>query len=410
MSESTQIKNRIDSFRDAMIDLQIKLCSLPAIAPENGGEGEAKKAQLLLEFLKESGYDRIDVIKAPDLEAPSGYRPNIIARYKGHSSEKTVWVMTHMDVVPPGELALWKGDPFQAWVERGKIFGRGVEDNQQEMVASLFALKAFHTEGIRPRYDVGIVLVADEETGNEKGIDYVLKRTDVFRPQDLIIVPDAGNVDGSMIEVAEKSLLWLKVKTLGIQTHGSTPERGVNSFTAAAHLIVELGRLYQLFNAVDDIFDPPISTFEPTCKEANVPNINTIPGDDVFYMDCRILPQYNTQEVISHVQEMCREIERRRKVRIELEIIQNAPAAPPTSADAPVVRALQQAIKATLGIEGEPTGIGGNTVASFFRHAGFQAASWSKVDETAHQPNEYCIIDNMLDGAKVFAHIFLQDE
>ena len=37
-----------------------------------------------------------------------------------------------------------------------------------------------------------------------------------------------------------------------------------------------------------------------------------------------------------------------------------------------------------------------------------EAACWSKVDDTAHQPNEYCVIDNMIDDAKVYAHIFLQ--
>jgi succinyl-diaminopimelate desuccinylase len=408
MSDIERIHRRIESFRDAMIDLQIKLCSIPAIAPSSGGEGEAEKAKVLVKFLEQNGFDHIDVIKVPDLDAPAGYRPNIVAKYRGQSQKKTIWIMTHMDVVPPGELSLWKGDPFQAWIEEGKIFGRGVEDNQQEMVASLFALKAFHVEGLRPRYDVGIVLVADEETGNDKGIDYVLRHADIFRKQDLILVPDAGNVDGSMIEVAEKSLLWLKIKTIGTQTHGSTPEKGINSFTAASHLIVEMNRLYREFAAENEIFDPPISTFEPTRKEANVPNINTIPGEDVFYMDCRILPQYDTQDIFTFMQEISREIEARFQVRIELEIIQDAPAAPPTAPDAPVVKALQLALKDTLGINGEPTGIGGNTVASFFRHAGFAAASWSKVDETAHQPNEYCIIDNMLEGAKVFAHVCLQ--
>ena len=54
-------------------------------------------------------------------------------------------------------------------------------------------------------------------------------------------------------------------------------------------------------------------------------------------------------------------------------------------------------------------GIGGGTVAALFRHAGIPAACWAKLDETAHQPNEYCIIDNMVGDAKVFAHIMLQD-
>ena len=148
-----------------------------------------------------------------------------------------------------------------------------------------------------PSYDIGVALVADEETGSRKGIDYVLKQTDAFRKQDLIIVPDAGNETGTLIEVAEKSILWLKIKTLGKQAHGSTPEKGINSFKAAAYLITELDKLHGIFNAKDGLFDPPISTFEPTKKEANVPNINTIPGEDVFYVDSRILPGYDVAVV-----------------------------------------------------------------------------------------------------------------
>lgn len=409
MSEQEKIANRIDSFRDEMIDFQIKLCASPAIAPASGGEGEAQKAEVLLDFLKKNGFNPIEVIKAPDLDAPAGHRPNILALYKGKSSSKTIWVMTHMDVVPPGELSQWRGDPFKAWVEEGKIFGRGVEDNQQDMVASLYAVKAFQKEGLKPNYDIGIALVADEETGSGKGIDYVLSHSHSFRKQDLIIVPDAGNEEGTMIEVAEKSILWLKFKTLGKQAHGSTPEKGINSFRAASFLVTELNNLYKIFPDKDTLFDPPTSTFEPTKKESNVPNINTIPGEDVFYMDSRILPGYTIEEVIKAIQKMTGKIEKEFKVKIVIEEAQKAPAAPPTSAEAPVVQALKKAIKAVYGKEGKATGIGGGTVAALFRKANFDAACWSKVDETAHQPNEYCIIDNMMGDAKVFAHIFLQE-
>lgn len=409
MTELDKIIKRIDSFRDEMVDFQIKLCAIPAIAPTSGGEGEAEKAEVLLDFLKKNGFSDIDVIKAPDLDAPSGYRPNILAFYKGKDSAKTLWVMTHTDVVPPGELAQWRGDPFKAWVEEGKIYGRGVEDNQQDMVASLYAVKAFHEEGIKPNYDIGIALVADEETGSEKGIDYVLSHSKAFRKQDLIIVPDAGNAEGTMIEVAEKSLLWLKFKTEGKQAHGSTPEKGINSFRAASFLITELNKLYSIFPRKDSLFDPPISTFEPTKKEPNVPNINTIPGEDVFYMDSRILPTYTIEEILKVINEMTAKIEKEFKVKIVLEEAQKAPAAPPTPAEAPVVQALKSAIKDIYKKEGKATGIGGGTVAALFRRAAFEAACWAKLDETAHQPNEYCIIDNMVGDAKVFAHVFLQE-
>jgi succinyl-diaminopimelate desuccinylase len=403
------LSKTIDSFRDQMIELQMKLCALPAIAPASGGEGEAKKAEFLESYLKQSGFSDITVIKAPDVEAPQGYRPNLLAFYRGQSSKKTIWVMTHMDVVPPGEISLWRGDPFKAWVEKGRICGRGVEDNQQDMVASIFAVKALMSEKIKPAYDVGIALVADEETGSKKGIEYVLNNTEAFRKDDLIIVPDAGNSQGKMIEVAEKSILWLKIRTAGKQAHASTPEKGRNSFKAASFLVTELQKLYQLFNKRDRLFNPPISTFEPTKKEANVPNINTIPGEDIFYMDCRILPAYKVAEVERAIRKAANAVEKKFRVKIEIGVVQKAPAAPPTSPKAPVVQALKKAIKDVYNKEARPMGIGGGTVAALFRRAGFAAACWSRLDETAHMPNEYCLIDNMVGDAKVYAHVFLQD-
>lgn len=408
-SRFAAVASRIDAFRDEMIDMQVKLCACPAVAPASGGQGEAQKAALLKKYLDQNGFSDISLIKAPDMDAPDGYRPNLLAFYKGKSSAKTIWIMTHMDVVPPGELSQWHGNPFKAWIEKGRIYGRGVEDNQQDMVASLFAVKAFHDEGIKPNYDVGIALVADEETGSSKGIDYVLKNSRAFRKQDLIIVPDAGDENGTLIEVAEKSILWLRFKTLGKQAHGSTPEKGINSFKAASFLITEFEKLYKAFPLRDPLFEPPVSTFEPTKKEANVPNINTIPGEDAFYMDIRILPKYAVDDVLAKIKKIAAGIEKRFGVEIVMEEQQKGPAAPPTSPRAPVVKALKDAVRIVYKKEARARGIGGGTVAALFRRAGFNAACWSRIDETAHQPNEYCVIENMLGDAKVYANIFLQD-
>ena len=404
-----KISERLDLFRDEMIDLQIKLASIPAIAPSSGGEGEARKAEALLEVLKDAGLRDIEVVKTPDLDAPAGYRPNILAFFRGRSSARTTWVMTHMDVVPPGEMSLWKGDPFKPWVESGKIYGRGVEDNQQDLIASIYAVKAVASLGLMPPYDIGLAIVSDEETGSTKGIPHLLKNANAFRKGDLIIVPDAGNSDGTEIEVAEKSILWLKFKILGKQSHGSTPERGINAFKAATRLAVRLEKLYDFFPASNPLFLPPISTFEPTKKEPNVPNINTIPGEDVFYMDCRILPEYGLEDVEEKIQAAMRAVEQNTGVTISYEYMQRAAAAPPTAPDAPVDLALKKAVAAVYQKESRAVGIGGGTVAAFFRKQGFEAACWSKLDETAHQPNEYCIIDNMVGNAKVFAHVMMQE-
>ncbi len=402
------ISKRIDSYKEEAIRLETELTAIPALSPVNDGKGEWEKAKYIIDCLKKIGIDSIEECNAPDNRAPEGTRPNIIAKIQGKNHSKTIWIMSHMDIVPPGELSEWTGDPYKVRVEDGKLFGRGVEDNQQGMVASLLAVRAMKEEGIIPEYDVGLAIVSDEETGSDYGINYVIENSKHFKKEDIIIVPDAGNEEGSMIEVAEKSILWTKYKTVGRQCHGSTPEKGINAHKAAAHLILRIDSLYQKFSDKDPVFDPPISTFETTKKETNVPNINTIPGEDVFYTDFRILPKYKVNDVIAEVGKMIKETEDTLKVKITTEYPQRADAAPPTPTDAPVVQVLKNAIKDVYKVDGKPMGIGGGTVAALFRRAGYHAAVWSKLDETAHSYNEYCYLDNIIGDAKVFAHIFLQ--
>lgn len=402
---------KIDGYRDEMISLQTQLTAIPALSPVNDGDGETKKAAFFKGYLENAKiFDKIDQYDSPDSRVPSGVRPNLVALMKGKSSARRVWVMGHLDIVPPGDLAKWTSDPYKVKVEDGKIFGRGVEDNQHGIVTPLFAAKALRELGATPPYDIGLILVADEETGSEHGIQFLLKKHgDLFQKNDFIVVPDAGAPDGTMIEVAEKSIFWLKIMTKGKQCHASTPKQGINAHRAAAHLVTKIDKLYRLFPQKDKVFDPPISTFEPTKKEANVPNINTIPGDDVVYIDMRILPEIKVDDVFKAIKVMIKETEEKFGVTITTDTAQREDAAPATPPDAPVVLALSAAIKKVYKVKAKPKGIGGGTVAAFFRRHGFGAVVWSKIDEVAHQPNEYTIVDNMVGDAKVFANLFMQE-
>jgi succinyl-diaminopimelate desuccinylase len=404
-----RIAKRIEGYERDMIRLQFALTAIPALAPENGGDGESKKAEFLVRWLRETGFPHVETCDAPDRRVTGGARPNLIARIPGRNPDRTVWVMTHTDIVPPGELSLWDRDPYEGYVKDGKVYGRGTEDNQQDLVASVFAAKAFLEEAIVPESSIGILLAADEETGSGYGLDYVLEaHKDWFRRTDLVVVPDAGNEDGSMIEVAEKSVLWLRFQTSGKQCHASRPALGRNAFRAASHLVVRLDELGAIYPDRDPLYEPPESTFEPTKKEANVPNVNTIPGEDVFYLDCRILPVYPVDRVLATIRGMADDIEKKFGVRIDLVPVQKSDAPPPTAHDAPVVLALKEAVRDVYGVEAQPKGVGGGTVAAVFRKYDYPAAVWSRYCHMAHQPNEYCMIDNMVGNAKVYAHLFLQ--
>ena len=99
-----------------------------------------------------------------------------------------------MDVVPPGEIGLWDADPYQAYVKDGRIYGRGVVDNQQDLVASLFAFLACIDEKVTPRRTPGLIFVADEETASSYGLAYLLSHPrNPCRKADIICVPDSGN-------------------------------------------------------------------------------------------------------------------------------------------------------------------------------------------------------------------------
>jgi succinyl-diaminopimelate desuccinylase len=410
MSRIDEVFKRIEGYREEVISLQRDLTSRKALGPENGGTGEHEKAEYLKDMLKALHPDDLEEIKAPDDRAEKGYRPNLLARWEGEKVSPTVWILSHMDIVPPGDLALWGGDPYKIRVEGDRIIGRGVEDNQHGIVSSYLAVKAVLETGPRPMRSMALALVADEETGSGYGLDYVLRnRGHFFRPEDLILVPDGGNEKGTMIEVAEKSILWIKFTVLGKQCHGSTPEKGRNSLFAAARLIVELETLKKAFGGQDELFKPPVSTFEPTKMEANVLNVNTIPGREVFYMDCRILPQHDVEAVLRYAGGLAESVAGKLQVSIEVDPVYRQEATMPTSSTAPVVQALKKAVKRVRGVDAVPMGIGGGTVAAFFRRAGLPAAVWSTEPDTPHQPDEYCLISNILADAKVFSSIFLEE-
>jgi succinyl-diaminopimelate desuccinylase len=404
-----QVKQRIEQYRDAMIQMQIELTAIPALSPDSGGQGEHEKARYLKVKLHALGFTSIQEINAPDRRVTSGMRPNILVTRPGRKSDKTTWILTHLDIVPPGEMAFWSEDPYKGYEKEGRIYGRGTEDNQQDLVASIFAAKALMDTGVMPESCIGLAFVADEETSSQYGLAHLLQHQDnPFRKSDILVAPDSGNEDGSLIEIAEKSIYWLKFRTIGKQCHASKPELGKNAFLAASHLVVRLHDLHAIFDAVDPLYHPPASTFQPTKKEMNVPNVNTIPGEDVFYLDSRILPQYPLSDVFNQIRCMADDMEKQFGVTIEIETVQAVQAPPPTPVDAPVVLALREAIRDVYGMAATPQGIGAGTVAAYFRREGYPVAVWCRIGNTAHQPDEHCLIANMMGNAKVYAHLFLQ--
>jgi peptidase, M20/M25/M40 family len=399
MKEFKEVKDFVEGLKDEAIRIEELLTSIPAMAPESDGDGEEKKAIALEKYLISLGFPKPEYFYAPDERVSSKRRPNMLFTIQG-KQKTSLWIISHLDVVPPGEG--WDASPWKVRQEGDKIIGRGVEDDQQGLTSSVLAALPFIKLGITPEYTIKLLFVADEEVGSKYGVCYLLKEHSLFQKGDLILVPDGGDPKGETIEVAEKTTIWFKFITKGLQTHASMPDSGNNAFVAGSDLVLRLHNLQTVFNKKDPLFAPDYSTFQPTKKEANVPNVNTIPGEDVFYMDARILPLYNPEDIVEAVKKECREVEEKYGVKIDIEY-DDIEYSPQTPKDAKVVRELGEALSKIRGITPKIIGIGGGTVAAPLRVKGFEVAMWSSLDDMAHQANEYALLSNIIDDAVIMA-------
>ena len=405
----------IDDALSFATELEAELTKRSAVSPDSGGEGELDKCVFLEGWLKAQGITQLERYDAPDSRAKGEVRPNLIATIPGDDddggdTEGRLWIISHLDVVPPGELSLWESDPWTLAEadDPHRLIGRGVEDNQQGLVSSALAALAFVKLGLKPRRTVKLLFAADEEMGSAYGMGWLLENCEgLFQKDDIALIPDSGDPKGETIEIAEKNLIWARFVTKGIQTHGSRPDLGANACLAGADLALRLHcGLSEKFNGRDSLFEPDYSTFEPTKKEANVPNINTIPGEDVFCMDMRVLPRYPVQAVLDEIARIKEEVAAKHKVTIEYSIIQSSES-PATSAQAKLVLSLSAAIGEVYRVKARPIGIGGGTVAAYLRRAGIDCAVWARLAGCAHQPNEYVLPENILGDAKVMALLMM---
>jgi succinyl-diaminopimelate desuccinylase len=122
-----------------------------------------------------------------------------------------------------------------------------------------------------------------------------------------------------------------------------------------------------------------------------------------------MLPCYSVDMALAEVSKVMRAVEAEHGVKISMDTAQRNESKA-TDPDAPVVRRLAAAVKEVYGVDARPVGIGGGTVGAYLRNEGLDCVVWARLDETAHQPNEYAKLENIIGDAKVFASLMLADQ
>lgn len=388
----------------AVCSIQKALTQCKACSPEQGGDGEEKKAAWIESYLSETKAHTTRCL-CPDSRVSHGYRPTLVSTIPGRSA-RTVWIFSHMDVVDPGDRSAWNHDPWTVACDGTYCTGRGVEDNQQAIVSTLLLAKALTTCSVTPDSTLGMVFMADEESGSTYGLAYLLEQhPEYFRADDLYLVPDFGSPDASVIEVAEKASLWLRIDIQGLQCHASTPHKGKNAFLCSSALVVALAEeLPKQYPATDPLFDPPISTFVPSMPQSYTQGINILPGKATFHLDCRLLPAHSPQAVLDCVTQTVTTVCARFGCQGTVTTVQSQPA---SSIDAthPDFATLARAVSAVYPVTPKAMGLGGATVAQHLRAKGYPALVWSCIENTCHAPNERSSLAATKNDSCVFAHL-----
>ena len=366
-----------------------------------------------------------------------GGQTNLVVRLKGRdASKKPLLLLNHLDVVPVDEKA-WGMDPFGAIVRDGFIWGRGTLDMKGIGVQQLMALIALHNAGVTPSRDIVMISTADEETGGERGIQWMIANH--YDDIDSEYVLDEGGM-GSRdalapnklvfgVSVGDKVLMWLRLRAKGTAGHGSQPVPDNANLILLdairrAMALPENGKTSPVVEEMKRKIGTPMAqnkftsaiqrnTISLTTLSAGVgspPRVNVIPSTSEAGLDCRVLPGTNTDEFISDLKARIND------PRVTVEIINVSPDPGVSRTDTPLFAAIQKAIlKHNPGAIVTPMIVPFGTDSAFLHRRGVIKYGLTPMildtatAATMHSDRERIPVDEFLKGIHIFFDVLASD-
>jgi len=264
-------------------------------------------------------------------------RGNVAALLPGDSGKKPLLVMGHLDVVPAGDLAKWKRDPFGGEVAEGCVWGRGAIDCKGVVAAQAVTLVELAKTGGGGR-PVRFLATADEEVGGGAGIGWIIENRPELADCWASLTEGGGEVYDigerrfASFMIGEKGQLRARFTILGTQEHAAVPG-GDQAMYVLGEVLRRLEKLpleYRVLDANRGLLDKLTGDDGPLIKRlergdarawqkflgdvgglsARLPalfravyadtlaptmvqgsqKVNIIPGEVVLFCDCRLLP------------------------------------------------------------------------------------------------------------------------
>jgi succinyl-diaminopimelate desuccinylase len=204
------------------------LIRCPSVTPADAGA-----LDIVESMLKQHGF-ACHRLKFADID-------NLYARLG--SSQPNFCFAGHTDVVPPGDPASWKHDPFAGDVANGTLYGRGAADMKGGIAAFIAAVARKLQSEWRPKGSISLIVTGDEEgvsiNGTAKVLEWMKANGEII-DHCLVGEPTSAAQVGDMIKIGRRGSITAEVRVKGAQGHVGYPHRALNPIPVLAEYIRRL--------------------------------------------------------------------------------------------------------------------------------------------------------------------------
>lgn len=407
-----RITAAVEALADEVVDFTCDLVRVPTVNPP--GDVYEDCARVIGDRLDRFGFD-VDYVAAEGRPEHTRAHPrvNVIGTLAGARTNPRVHLNGHFDVVPVGDG--WTVDPFGGLVRDGRIYGRGVADMKAGIAAAVYAVEAIRRAGVKLTGTVEVSGTVDEESGGYAGMGHLARIGRVKKGvTDAVIIPEPLNVD--RICIGHRGVYWFEVTTHGHIAHGSMPFLGTSAIEHMGALLETIRRdLMPKF--AERLTAVPVV---PEAARHGTLNVNAVHGGQPLgdvqspcvadrctaVFDRRFLLEEGFEstrrEIVELLDGMTGQIPEFRYGLRDVMVVE--PTRTPEGAS--VVGALGHAINGVLGREATLVASPGTYDHKHVARIGGVencVAYGPGVLEQAHQPDEWCSVDDLVNATKVLA-------
>jgi succinyl-diaminopimelate desuccinylase len=412
MAVVDRILKEVESARHEIVDYTRELVRIPTVNPP--GDAYEACAHFIGDHLERHRF-AVEYIAAEGRPEHTRHHPriNVIGTRHGAAIGQTVHLNGHFDVVPAGDG--WTVDPFGGVVKGGRMFGRGVCDMKAGIAAATYASIVLDRAGVSFPGSIEVSGTVDEESGGFAGVAYLAEAGRIAKGRtDYVIIPEPLNVD--RICVGHRGVYWFEVTTRGRIAHGSMPFLGVSAIDAMSRVLE--GVRHSLLPALASR-ETAVAVVPPGARHATI-NVNGIAGGQPVegiqtpcvadlcraVFDRRFLLEEGFDRAKHEIETLLAEVRREvPEAHIELkDLMVVHPTRTPEGS--PLVAALEHAIRTVLGRSPELIASPGTYDHKHVaRIAGVPhcVAYGPGLLELAHQPDEFCAIDDLINATCIIA-------